>query len=124
MESEKQSVAILGASTKPERYSHMAQQMLMDLGYTVFPVSPSAAEILGRQCWKSVSDIDDPIDTITLYVGPQRLDGVVPGILARQPKRVIFNPGTESPTHEGMLADAGIRVQRACTLVLLRSEQF
>ncbi len=124
MQSYRQSVAILGASPKPGRYSFKAQEMLMANGYAVFPIAPSAPEVLGVKCWKTLLDFPDPVDTVTLYVGPQRLDGLLPGILEKKPRRVIFNPGTESSLHEDALVKEGIGVLRACTLVLLQTRQF
>ena len=45
-------------------------------------------------------------------------------ILKLKPKRVIFNPGTENSSLEKTLTDAGIAIEEACTLVLLRTNQF
>ena len=45
-------------------------------------------------------------------------------LLALKPRRVIFNPGAENPALEDGLRAAGIEVEDACTLVLLRTGQF
>jgi hypothetical protein len=41
-----------------------------------------------------------------------------------QPKRVIFNPGTENPALMQQLAADGMEVEEACTLVMLHTGQF
>lgn len=117
-------VAILGASNKPERYSHQAVVLLAHKGHAVFPVNPALAEIEGHPVFKHLADIPAPLHTVTMYVSPALSTGLAPALLAARPARVIFNPGTENPELEKQLAAAGIEVVRACTLVLLRTGQF
>lgn len=118
-----ETVAVLGASPKPERYSNKAIRMLREYGHTVVPVNPAQDEIEGLQVVARVDDLEG-IDTVTVYVGPAHSDALLPGLLALRPKRVIFNPGAENPRLEHALENAGIHVEEACTLVLLRSGQF
>ena len=117
-------VAILGASSKESRYAFKAQRMLMEHGYPVFPVSLKDETILDVPCYKSLGDVTEDIDTLTLYVGAARLEPMVDDILDLSPRRVIFNPGTESETVKSALEDAGIVTLEACTLVLLSTDQF
>ncbi len=117
-------VAILGASNKPERYSNMALRLLAEKGHTVFPVHPALAEIDGHPVFKTLADIPEPLDTVTLYVSPALSTGMADVLLAARPRRVIFNPGTENPELETHLSAAGIDVLHACTLVLLRTSRF
>lgn len=117
-------VAILGASSKDDRYAYKAQKMLMDHGYPVIPVSLKGEIILGIQSVRSLADITDDVDTLTLYVGSARLEPLVDDILALAPRRVIFNPGTESASVKAALDAAGIVTLEACTLVLLSTNQF
>ncbi len=117
-------VAILGASNKPERYSHQAVVLLAKKGHAVFPIHPALAEIDGHRVFKRLADVPAPLHTVTLYVSPALSTGLAAELLAAKPTRVIFNPGTENPELEDKLAAAGIAVIRACTLVLLRTGQF
>ena len=66
----------------------------------------------------------DGIDTVTLYIGPQRQPEWYDYILSLKPKRIIFNPGTENETFEQMAESKGIEVVEGCTLVMLRSYQY
>lgn len=117
-------VAVLGASNKPERYSHKAVVLLAEKDHTVFPIHPALAEIDGRPVFKRLADIPKPVHTVTMYVSPSHSAGMAETIIAARPQRVIFNPGTENPELEEKLAAAGIHVVRACTLVMLRTGQF
>ncbi|MFA5495118.1 MAG: CoA-binding protein [Porticoccaceae bacterium] len=117
-------VAILGASNSPERTAQQAQQLLAQHQHRVFPVSPNQDEVGGLPAFKSLADIPEALDVVTVYIGPARLPGVVDDIIAARPRRVIFNPGTESPDIAARLEEAGIATEEACTLVLLRTGQF
>ena len=118
---------ILGASAKPERFSHQAQQLLMEHGHEVIPISPSGAIICGVSVLNSIPEIDlkqTTVDTVTLYLNPQRLLPLLLDILELAPRRVIFNPGTESPQARDTLQEAGIETVEDCTLVMLLSGNY
>jgi predicted CoA-binding protein len=117
-------VSVLGASPNPERYSHMAVKMLGDYGHEVFPVNPKAGDIAGISAYRRLPDIPSPVHTVTVYLAPERSDAAAEDILAARPKRVIFNPGAENAALARRLEASGIAVVEACTLVLLRTNQF
>lgn len=119
-----QRVAVLGASHKPERYSNQAIRLLLEYGHTVIPVHPRLDRVEGLPVVTRLDQITEPVDTLTLYIGPERSNELIDTIVRLHPGRVIFNPGTENPTLETRLDAAGIPHERACTLVLLRTAQF
>ena len=118
------SVAIIGASHKPQRYAYRAQQMLMENGHTVYPISGNGRTILGVTGYSSIKDILLPVDTVTLYLSPKRHESIKEDLLSLKPRRIIFNPGTESELLEQFYQSGGIFVEQACTLVLLKTNQF
>ena len=117
-------VAILGASDRPDRYAYKAFQQLRAHGHRVSPVHPRLKEIDGVAVVATLQDIDSPVDTVTLYVNPSILEPLIPGLVATAPRRVLFNPGTESGRAARALKAAGIEVEEACTLVLLSTGAF
>lgn len=119
-----QTVAILGASDKPERYANKAQKLLREHGHQVIPVHPTRKVIDGINVVAQLQDIDQPVDTLTLYLGADRLKPLTPAIIGLKPRRVIFNPGTESEEVQAQLSAHGIAFEEACTLVLLNTGQF
>ena len=117
-------VAVVGASAKPERYSNRALRALQSAGHTPIPVSRLGQDILGLKGFPAVSAIPDPVDTITMYLSPEKQGPVIRDILAAVPRRVIFNPGAENPQGYAALEAAAIEVVEACTLVMLSTGQF
>ena len=119
-----QTVVVLGASPKPERYSNKAIRLLVEHGHSVIPVHPAIPEIEGLTVKSGLEEITDPVDTLTLYVSPKISTTVADQIIALNPARVLFNPGTENPALKERLETAGIASEEACTLILLNSGQF
>ena len=118
-----QTVAVLGASDTPGRYSLLAVELLRAHGHRVLPVNPALETVAGLPVFKSLADLPS-VDTLTLYVGTARLPAMADAIVRLRPGRVIFNPGTESPELQAALDQAGIPWLEGCTLVMLRSGQF
>lgn len=68
-------IAMVGVSGNPTRASYRALVHMKSKGYTVYPVNPSYDEILGLTCYKSLLDIDKPVDIVDIF---RRPDTVVP----------------------------------------------
>jgi predicted CoA-binding protein len=119
-----QSVAVLGASPKRDRYSNRAVRLLLEHGHRVIPVHPTHAEIEGLPVARRLGEITVPVDTVSVYVAPAVSSRLVAEVLALKPGRVIFNPGSENPPVREALERHGIRTLEACTLVLLHTNQF
>ena len=120
----KETVVVLGANPKPERYSNRAIRSLVEHGHRVIPIHPLLQEIEGLPAAPTLSQIKEKVNTLTLYVSADRGKQFLKDIIELKPDRVIMNPGTESNVMEEELIANGIPVQKACTLVLLRTGQF
>jgi predicted CoA-binding protein len=119
-----QTVAILGASPKPDRYAYRALEMLREYGHRAIPVNPAFPEILGEKCYASITDVPEKLDTATLYLGKARSDSLIDEIMTANPRRIIFNPGAENAELAAQAQAQGIEVIEGCTLVMLRSGIF
>ena len=117
-------VVVLGATPKPGRFAHQAVLLLKKHEYRITPVHPRFEEIEGLNAVKKLTDISDPVDTLTLYVGASKLDDMIDEVLAIRPQRVIFNPGTESRALQKSLSKNNIQWVEDCTLVMLNSGTF
>lgn len=117
-------VAVLGASNKPERYSNKAVKLLKEKGYRVIPVHPAIDIVEELLVMHSLDDIQDPVDVLTVYVKPEVSEGLTHQIIDLKPSVVILNPGTESPKLAAALEKACIPYYEVCTLVLLRTGKF
>ena len=119
-----ETVVVLGATPKEDRYAYKAMKMLTEYGHRPIPVNPAFEDVLGEKCYGSIADAPGPIDTVTLYLGAAQSEQLIAEILAAKPRRIIFNPGAENPDLARQAEAIGIETVEGCTLVMLRSGQF
>ncbi len=116
---------VIGASTNPGRYAYIAANLLDDYGHEVVPVGIKKGELVGKKILNLREEpAIDNVDTVTIYVGPQHQPEWYDYLLGLQPKRIIFNPGTENAEFEKMARDKDIETVHGCTLVMLRASQY
>ena len=116
-------VLVVGASTNPTRYAYKAIHALLGNGDEVIPFGVKKGEVAGISILNDWHEWEG-VDTVTLYVGPQNQSELQQKIIALQPRRVIFNPGTENPSFQELLESKGILAEEACTLVMIATKQF
>ena len=114
---------VLGASTKPDRYAFKAITMLVDNGHSVLAIGQNTGEVAGVKIYTKAIPLSQ-INTVTLYLNAARQKDYYNYIVEAKPKRVIFNPGTENPEFYQLLELNNIKVEVACTLVLLATNQY
>ena len=116
---------IVGATPNQSRYAFLAANMLREYEHNIVPIGIKRGEVAGKEILdiRKKPAIND-VDTITLYIGPRHQPEWYEYLLSLEPKRIIFNPGTENDEFEKLAEARGIEAMQACTLVLLRSHQF
>ncbi len=114
---------VIGASTNPDRYSYMAIRSLLIHHYKVFALGLREGNAHGVTISRPFPEIRD-VHTVTIYVGKKNQPFYYDYILSLNPKRAIFNPGSENAEFEVMLEEKGIEVLHACTLVMLAQGSY
>ncbi len=109
---------VLGASAKTDRYSNRAVNQLIAHGHQVIPIGFENEKINGLQIETALLPIEN-VNTISLYLNPKRQEAYYDYILSLNPKRIIFNPGTENKDLEQLAKKQNIETIEACTLVML-----
>ena len=116
---------IVGATPNPARYAFIAAEMLTEYNHKIVPIGIKKGELSGEQILdiRQKPPIED-VDTITMYIGQNHQPEWYDYLISLNPKRIIFNPGTENYEFEKLLEEKGIIPVRACTLVMLRTGQY
>lgn len=114
---------VFGASLKTERYSNIAIHKLRTYNNEVVAFGLKTGEVSGVTIDTELLPYK-AIDTVTLYLNPKRQEAYYDYIIGLNPKRVIFNPGTENPEFYDLLKQNNIDFEAACTLVLLGTNQY
>lgn len=84
-------IALVGASPKPERPSHMVMKFLQEKGYTVIPVNPGQAgdQLLGETVYASLADIPGTFDMVDIFRPSDAAGDVVREAIALAPTKGI-----------------------------------
>ena len=114
---------VLGASENTDRYANMAILKLISKDQSVVAIGQRVGEVAGIKIQTKQVPFTN-IDTVTLYLNSTRQRDYYNYIISLEPKRVIFNPGTENPEFYQLLRSNNIKVEVACTLVLLGTNQY
>ncbi len=114
---------VLGASPNVMRFSNKAVKSLIRYDYPVVPVGIRKGRIAGIDIIIGKPQIED-IHTVALYVGPARQKEYYDYILSLNPRRIIFNPGTENPELIELAEKEGIEVLEDCTLIMLNNDRY
>jgi hypothetical protein len=114
---------VVGASTNPERYAFKAITQLRSHDHSVLAFGLKKGTVADVAIETTLPK-PNSIDTITLYIGPERQTELIQPLISLHPRRIIFNPGTENPIFEEQARAAGIHTETACTLVLLATHTY
>lgn len=114
---------VIGASLNEDRYSNMAVKLLTNYHHEVVAFGLKSGVVSGVSVDTELKNYED-IDTVTMYLNPERQKEFYNYIINLKPRRVIFNPGTENNEFQELLTKQEIQFEEACTLVLLRTNQF
>ncbi len=100
-------IAVVGMSTHLSKAAHHAPVMLIDAGYTVIPVHPSAEEIAGCTAYRSLRDIPVPVDVVDIFRPSRELAGVASQAVAIEAPVVWAQLGLRSPEARAIAEEAG-----------------
>lgn len=101
-------VAVVGASTDPEKPSHAIPRILLEAGFTMIPVNPSATEILGQQVYASLEDVPVPVDIVDVFRPPAEAPAIAESAVAIGAKTLWLQMGITSERAKEVAEGAGL----------------
>jgi predicted CoA-binding protein len=110
-------VAIIGASADRRKFGNRAVRAFVRQGYDVRPVHPTLPTIEGLTAYRSVRDIPEPIDLVTMYVPASIGVGLLEDIALRKPAEFWVNPGAESAALLDRARALGLNPILACSIM-------
>jgi predicted CoA-binding protein len=123
MGSNQKKTLVLGASANPARYSYLAINRLRNHNHPVVAIGRKTEKVFDVEVDTEKKPFDD-VDTVTLYLNPKNQEQYYDYILSLNPRRIIFNPGTENDELVRLAHQKGIQTTEGCTLVMLSTGQY
>jgi hypothetical protein len=103
-------VAVIGMSKHSSKAAHYVPKYLIDNGYDVTPVNPTAEKILNISCYDSVSEIEGPVDIIDVFRPSEQISSVIRDCIEKKPKVIWLQEGIHDFESEELARKAGIVV--------------
>jgi len=113
------SIAIVGASPNPQKDSNKVTKYLIECGYEIYPIYPKEDEILGRKVYRSLKEIEHPVDMVVVFRKPAAVAPIADACIERGDVKVLWtqkgivnNEAAEKAEKAGMNV-----VQNMCAMV-------
>ena len=104
-------IAVVGMSRDPVKAAHFVPKYMIERGYNIIPINPSANEILGKRTYAKVSDIKSQVDMIDVFRPSKEVYSVVEDSVKKPDVKVIWlQEGIHNAEAEKMALDNKINV--------------
>ena len=120
---ETRTIALVGASDRPDRPSYGVMRTLQDHGYRVLPVNPqiTGEHIHGEYVWRDLAQIGEPIDMVDIFRRPEAAGEAVDAAIAAGAKSVWLQLGVINEDAATRAEAAGLKVvMDRCPAIELR----
>ena len=111
-------VAIVGASANRRKFGNKAVRAFRNAGYEVYPINLKGGEIEGLTAYKSLDDLPiDRLDSVSIYLPPVAILGVLEQVARKQAGEVWLNPGTATREVVAKAELLGLNAIQACSIL-------
>ncbi|TVV70811.1 CoA-binding protein [Sphingomonas solaris] len=109
---ETRTIAMVGASDRPDRPSYGVMKFLQDRGYRVLPVNPqiTGEHVHGEYVWRELAQIGEPIDMVDIFRRPNAAGEAVDAAIAASAKSVWMQLGVINEAAAARAEAAGLKV--------------
>ena len=109
---ETRTIALIGASDRPDRPSYGVMKVLQDWGYRVLPVNPqiTGEHVHGEYVWRDLSQIGEPIDMVDIFRRSDAASEAVDAAIAAGAKSVWLQIGVINEEAAARAEAAGLKV--------------
>lgn len=103
-------IAVVGLSKDPGKPSHYVPKYMKEQGYRIIPVNPTAEEILGEKCYKSLSEVGESIDVVNIFRPSNEVMPIVREAIAKKAGAIWMQEGIKNEEAAGEARKHGLLV--------------
>jgi len=114
---ESKTIAVVGLSPQPKKYSHKVAKYLKNQGYKIIPVNPTIEEVLGEKSYPNLTAVPEPVDIIDIFRRPEFVPDIVREAIKIKAKVVWMQEGISNPQAAEEALKSGLKVvQNKCLM--------
>lgn len=103
-------IAVVGASADPTKAAHVIPRYLQSQGYRILPVNPRGGELFGERVFRSLAEIDVPVDVVDVFRPTEEAPEIARQAIAIGAKVLWLQVGIESDEAQRLAEAAGLTV--------------
>lgn len=107
---ESKTIAVIGLSDKPERYSYRVSSYMKSQGYKVIPVNPNISRWQGEKSYPDLKSVPGPIDVVDIFRRSEFVPGIVDEAISARAKAVWMQVGVVNENAAEKAENAGLLV--------------
>lgn len=101
-------IAVVGCSATPGKDAHDVPREVLEMGWDVRPVNPSAASIFGRPAYRALADVPGPVDIVDVFRPAAEAPAIAEQAVAAGARAVWLQTGIKSPEARRICEEAGL----------------
>ncbi len=102
-------IAFVGMSGNPEKDAHTVPKFMLEQGYRVVPVNPTATEILGLKVYKAITEVPEQVDIVDVFRPGPECDKVAEAAVKIRPRAVWLQLGITNARAKEIVESSGIQ---------------
>jgi predicted CoA-binding protein len=114
-------IAIVGASSNPERPSNGIMRKLKSVGYRVIPVNPNETNVLGERAYPTLLDVPEAIDIVDVFRRAEHTPAIADEAVKVGAKALWLQTGVTSEDAAARAAAGGLMVVMDACLGVMHS---
>ena len=109
---EARTIAVVGLSSKPDRYSHDVARYLQSKGFRIVPVNPKETEVLGEPAYPTLDDVpaEIQIDVVDVFRRAEDTPPIAEQAVRRGAKVLWLQEGIVSDEARTIAEEGGLSV--------------
>ena len=105
---EAETVAVVGLSNDPEKYSHEVGSYLKEQGYRIIPVNPTEEEVIGERAYDTVDQIPERVDVVDVFLPPEKTSEIAEDAVRAGAKALWLQEGIKNAEARRIAEEGGL----------------
>lgn len=112
---EAKTIAVVGLSDDPEKYSYEVGSYLQEQGYRIIPVNPNNEEVFGEPAYDTVEQIPEQVDVVDVFLPPEKTPEIAEDAVRAGAKVLWLQEGIENEEARRIAEEGGLTyIEDAC----------